>query len=217
MEIEITSVNRKWKVEIRSSWCNTGLHWTARTWQHLAMHLITQQMPPCRDTLWSRASRNSQCEESGAKIRIAAVAPTEAQQVLQLFTLICQHLHRQGIANMRWYDEAGQSPRTGRTDLAVRKSVSDSLIWNMHTSRQPEMVFRALQCSCPVPPHTEGADTDPAAGHHPVSFSSYGFAHLLHIKSHIHDLKLLHHLGCLETLYNVRKPQIKVWPLPWFP
>lgn len=69
------------------------------------------------------------------------------------------------VANMHWYDEAGQSPRTVRTDLPVRKSVSDSLIRNMHTSRQPEMIFRALQCSYLLPPHTEGADTGPAAGH----------------------------------------------------
>lgn len=190
MAIKITSDNRKWKVEIRSSWCKTGLHWTACTWQHLAMHLMTQQMLPCRDRLWSRASRNSQCTEL-AKMHITAGALAEVQQVLQLFTLICQHLHRQGIANTHWYDEAGQSRRV-RTDLAVRKSVSDSLIWNMHTSRQPEMIFRALQCSCPVPPHTEGADTNPAAGHHPVSFPSYDFAHLLPIKSHTYDLKLLH-------------------------
>lgn len=61
------------------------------------------------------------------------------------------------------------SQHTVRTDRTVRKSVSDSLIINMHTSRQPEVIFRALQCSCLVPPHTEGADTNRSAGHAPNS------------------------------------------------
>lgn len=84
---------------------------------------------------------SSQSVETSAKIHITAVAAREAQKVLQFFTLICQHRHRRGVANTLWYDEAGQSPRTVRTDLAVRKSASDSLIRNMRTNRQPEMIF----------------------------------------------------------------------------
>lgn len=111
---------------------------------------------------------------------------------LQLFTLICQHW---GVANTHRYDEAGQFPRTVRTDLAVTKSVSDILIRNMHTSRQPDMIFRALQCSCPVPPHTDGADTDPAAGHAPIIlFHSLPMILLIcNAQNHTNNLKLLHH------------------------
>lgn len=85
-----------------------------------------------------------------------------------------------------WYDETGQSSCTAKTDLTVRNPVSDSLIRNMPSSRQPEMIFRALQSSCPVPLHTEEADTDPAAGHALLLFNSLVmvFAPLLPLKSH---------------------------------
>lgn len=102
---------------------------------------MTQEMVPCRDRLCITAAVSSQSAETGAKIHITAVAPTGAQKVRQFFRLICQHLHRRGVANTFWYDEARQPLRTVRADLALRESVPDSLIRNMHTSRQPEMVL----------------------------------------------------------------------------
>lgn len=130
----------------RSYWRRVyGSCWIACTRQHLAVHLMTQQMVPCRDRLYIRTSVSSQSAETGAKTHITAVASTGAHKVQQFFFVffpfICQHLHRQGVANTLWYDEAGQSPRTVRTDPAVRKSASDSLIRNMHTNRQPEMIL----------------------------------------------------------------------------
>lgn len=103
---------RKLKVDISCS-CRgpywSRVHepcWTVCTWQHLAMHLMTQEMVPCRDRLCIRVAVISQSAEPGAKIHITAVAPTAAQKVLQFFSLICQHLHRREVANTFWYDEA---------------------------------------------------------------------------------------------------------------
>lgn len=123
-----------------------GPCWTVCTWW------LSRWCPTGTDS-GPGHQESSQSEETSAEIYITAVAAREAQKVLQFFTLICQHCYRRGVANTLWYDEAGQSPPSMRTDLAVRKSASDSLIRNMCTSRLPEMVFfRALavllDCSC---------------------------------------------------------------------
>lgn len=95
--------------------------------QGQALYQGSSELPECGD--WHKDTDHCSCSYRGSK------GPTVFSH------LICQHLHRRGVANTFWYNDARQPPRTVRADLALRESVSDSLIRNMHTSRQPEMVL----------------------------------------------------------------------------